>query len=178
MREITTMNLISRSIGTGLILLAAAGCAGEGPSQSAPENGPLASPANPPSLSSGGASGNMSGQMQPPGSTSAVAAKGTPAAGSGPKIEGPSVEGDKAGAATGALPAANLAAIKELPADEQEAAIKQVSCPVSGEPLGSMGKPLKVSAEGRSFYLCCKGCEKEVKADPKSVLAKLDQKRP
>ena len=32
--------------------------------------------------------------------------------------------------------------------------------------LGSMGKPIKVSAEGRTFFLCCEGCEKEVKSRP------------
>jgi hypothetical protein len=38
-----------------------------------------------------------------------------------------------------------------------------------------MGKPLKTSAEGRTFYLCCKGCEDDLKADPKAVIAKLDK---
>lgn len=88
------------------------------------------------------------------------------------------MENEKTAAGAGGLSSEQLAHIKELPAAEQEAAIKQASCPVSGEPLGSMGKPVKVSAAGRSFYLCCKGCEKDVKADPKGVLTKLDQKRP
>jgi hypothetical protein len=93
-------------------------------------------------------------------------------------MEGPKVDNEKAAGDTAGLSAAQLAEIKKLPADEQSIAIKQAACPVSGEALGSMGKPIKVSAEGRSFYLCCKGCEKDVKADPKGVLAKLDQKRP
>lgn len=38
-----------------------------------------------------------------------------------------------------------------------------------------MGKPLKVTAEGRTFYLCCENCQKDVKADPKAVIAKLDK---
>jgi hypothetical protein len=120
----------------------------------------------------------MSAEMQPPGSTLAPATKGDQKADGGPKIEGPKVESDQAAAGTSGLTAEQLAAIKELSASEQQIAIKQLSCPVSGEPLGSMGKPWKVSALGRSFYLCCKSCEKDVKADPKSVLAKLDQKRP
>ena len=36
--------------------------------------------------------------------------------------------------------------------------------------------PIKVDAEGRTFYLCCKSCEDDVKKDPKGVLAKLDKK--
>jgi YHS domain-containing protein len=39
-----------------------------------------------------------------------------------------------------------------------------------------MGKPIKVSAEGRTFFICCEGCEEKVKSDPKAVIAKLDQK--
>ena len=38
-----------------------------------------------------------------------------------------------------------------------------------------MGKPIKVTAEGRSFYLCCKNCEKEVKDDPKGVARQARQ---
>ena len=60
-----------------------------------------------------------------------------------------------------------LAAIKELPAAEQDAAIAQAVCPVSTHNLGSMGKPLKVTAEGRTFYLCCESCEKESRPIPR-----------
>ena len=55
------------------------------------------------------------------------------------------------------LSAEELAGIKELPQAEQDAAIAQAVCPVSTHNLGSMGKPLKVTAEGRTFYLCCDG---------------------
>jgi len=93
----------------------------------------------------------------------------------------PSLEGPKSDAAEGdgksvKLTSAEEANIKKLPADEQEAALKQVVCPVSGEHLGSMGAPVKVSAENRTFYLCCKSCQDDVKADPKGVIAKLDKK--
>ena len=57
-----------------------------------------------------------------------------------------------------------------------DAALKQAVCPVSGEHLGSMGTPFKITAEGRTFYLCCDGCVDKVKEDPKGVLAKLDKK--
>ncbi len=59
---------------------------------------------------------------------------------------------------------------------EQPAALAQAVCPVSGHHLGSMEKPIKVTAEGRTFYLCCDSCEDKVKANPKSVIAKLDKK--
>jgi YHS domain-containing protein len=52
-------------------------------------------------------------------------------------------------------------------------ALKQLVCPVSDEHLGSMGTPLKVTAEGQTFYICCKGCNKDVKDDPAAVVAKL-----
>lgn len=40
----------------------------------------------------------------------------------------------------------------------------QKICPVSGNPLGSMGPPLRVKAGGMDLFLCCEGC-KEGKVD-------------
>lgn len=56
---------------------------------------------------------------------------------------------------------------------DQDAALAQAICPVSGENLGAMGVPIKVSAEGKDAYLCCKGCVKDFEKDPKAVFAKL-----
>lgn len=50
---------------------------------------------------------------------------------------------------------------------------KQKVCPVSDAPLGSMGKPYKVTVNGQEVMLCCKGCEAKIKADPEKYLAKL-----
>jgi len=47
-------------------------------------------------------------------------------------------------------------------------------CPVSGEPLGSMGDPIVVKQDGREVQLCCKGCTKKLAAEPAKYLAKLD----
>ena len=47
-------------------------------------------------------------------------------------------------------------------------------CPVSGEKLGSMGDPIDYLYGTRLVRFCCKGCVKEIKKDPASVLAKLD----
>lgn len=56
---------------------------------------------------------------------------------------------------------------------DQDSALTQSTCPVSGENLGSMGVPIKVSAENKTAYLCCNGCKKDFDKDPKGVLAKL-----
>lgn len=47
-------------------------------------------------------------------------------------------------------------------------------CVVSGEKLGSMGKPVTVQHEGRTIPLCCKGCVDEFKTDPAKFAAKYD----
>jgi len=98
------------------------------------------------------------------------------------KIEAPSVtpatKGDapKSAAADAKLSDGEVAEIKKLPADEQTLALKQVVCPVTGKHLGSMKVPIKVSAEGKTFYLCCDGCKEDVEKNPKAVVAKLGAK--
>jgi YHS domain-containing protein len=64
--------------------------------------------------------------------------------------------------------------LAELPEADRALAQKQKVCPVSGEPLGSMGKPVKVEIKGRTVFLCCGGCEADLKKDPDKYLAKLD----
>jgi YHS domain-containing protein len=79
----------------------------------------------------------------------------------------------EADAAPAKLSDEEIAEVKKLPADEQALALAQVTCPVSGDHLGAMEKPIKQVVNGKTFYLCCAGCEKEVKAHPDDVLAKL-----
>jgi hypothetical protein len=67
------------------------------------------------------------------------------------------------GAATG------LTFTKATAADQKAIAAQKV-CKVSGESLGSMGVPIKVTRGDRSVYLCCASCEKAVKADPDKFL--------
>lgn len=69
-----------------------------------------------------------------------------------------------------------LAEINKLPASEREIALKQVNCPVGEDHLGAMGVPFKVTAGGKTFFLCCEGCEKEAKAHPEQYIAKLNKK--
>jgi YHS domain-containing protein len=70
--------------------------------------------------------------------------------------------------------AASIAkAMAELSPEERAAAEKQRVCPVSGEPLGSMGKPYKITVKGQTVFLCCSGCEEEIRKEPDKYLAKL-----
>jgi hypothetical protein len=59
--------------------------------------------------------------------------------------------------------------------DEQLIARQKV-CPVTNEELGSMGAPVKVMIDGRPIFICCKGCEKALRSDPKKYLIKIPLK--
>jgi YHS domain-containing protein len=61
----------------------------------------------------------------------------------------------------------------ELSPEDRAAAIRQGVCPVSGEPLGSMGTPKKVTVKGQTVFLCCPGCEEEAKEQAEEVLKKV-----
>ena len=51
---------------------------------------------------------------------------------------------------------------------------RQKVCPVTDEPLGgAMGPPVKVTVDGRVVFLCCKACERDLRAEPKKYLAKI-----
>lgn len=50
---------------------------------------------------------------------------------------------------------------------------RQKICPVMDEPLGSMGKPIKLLVSGKPLFLCCKGCIKKVQAEPEKYLAMI-----
>jgi hypothetical protein len=49
------------------------------------------------------------------------------------------------------------------------------TCVVSGEKLGTMGKPFVHSVDGREVQFCCKACLKEFNKDSKKFLKKLDE---
>ena len=48
------------------------------------------------------------------------------------------------------------------------------TCVVSGEELGSMGKPVVHTHEGRQVQFCCKSCLPKFQKDPAKYLKKLD----
>jgi hypothetical protein len=65
-----------------------------------------------------------------------------------------------------ALASANtIVFTKATKADEKSIAAQKV-CPVSKEDLFSMGGPMKVSRGDKSVFICCKGCLKEIQANP------------
>jgi hypothetical protein len=68
------------------------------------------------------------------------------------------------------------ASLASLSAEDREQAIKQKICPISEEPLGSMGAPIKVSVAGHDVFVCCEGCETPLKQDPTTHLAKIGLK--
>jgi Cu(I)/Ag(I) efflux system membrane fusion protein len=77
----------------------------------------------------------------------------------------------------GELSSAQLEQIKKLSPDDQKLALKQKSCPVTGEPLGSMGTPIKVIVQGQPVFLCCAGCETEAQEHADETLAKVAKLR-
>jgi hypothetical protein len=66
-------------------------------------------------------------------------------------------------------PSGQVVVARATQADAQAVAAQKV-CPVSKEDLDSMGGPLKVSRGDKSVFICCKGCLKEVQADPDKFL--------
>ena len=66
-------------------------------------------------------------------------------------------------------------ALAKLSPADRAAAERQKTCPVIGELLGSMGRPIKLSVEGRDVFICCAGCEEDLRDDPAKFLAKLKQ---
>lgn len=88
-----------------------------------------------------------------------------------PKADAPKIEAPK----SAALSADEKSEISKLEAKaDQDLALAQATCLISGENLGSMGVPIKVSFEDKSAFLCCKGCVKSFEKDPKAALAKLN----
>ena len=48
-----------------------------------------------------------------------------------------------------------------------------VTCPVSGDKLGEMGKPYVFVYQGQEIKLCCSGCKKDFDKDPAKYVAKI-----
>lgn len=58
-----------------------------------------------------------------------------------------------------------------IAADGVPAAYPLNKCVVSGESLGEMGKPVKVTQDGTDVYLCCKSCLKDFNKEPAKYVA-------
>jgi hypothetical protein len=63
--------------------------------------------------------------------------------------------------------------LEKLGPEDRVLAIAQGACPVTGEPLGSMGAPFKVLLEGHPVFLCCAGCETEAREHSERVLKEV-----
>jgi len=64
------------------------------------------------------------------------------------------------------------ASLEQLDPADRKLAEEQKYCAVETENrLGSMGKPIKLTIKDQTVFLCCKGCEKQAKADPDKTLA-------
>ncbi len=170
------MTSIRRAWWAALVLATIAGCNSE---ESAPVD--TAAPASPTIPAPSPTVTPPDPTTPPPGEMKATPPPDAPAPDASPKldapaVDAPAVDAPKAGApetAAASLSDEEVTAIKGLPTADQPLALKQIVCPVSGENLGSMEKPIKVTAKGKSFFLCCSNCEKAVKSDPDAVLAKL-----
>lgn len=77
-------------------------------------------------------------------------------------------------AAPGILPA-HREKIDLLAIQDRPLALAQAICPVSDEPLGSMGVPIKVATPGGPVFVCCRGCTAEVEEHPDKYLEKVRQ---
>lgn len=100
----------------------------------------------------------------PPASKPAAAAPSAPATSPGSKPTAadakPSARADPEG-------------LKELSPEDRVLAEQQALCPVSKEPLGSMGKPVKVVVGNRTVFLCCAGCAEDFRKEPDTYIAQL-----
>lgn len=68
------------------------------------------------------------------------------------------------------------AAMEKLSPEDRKLAEAQVFCAIDQDsPLGTMGPILKVMAKGKPVFVCCKGCETEVKAHPDEALLQLQR---
>jgi len=74
--------------------------------------------------------------------------------------------------------AEDTAGLAELSPEDRSAAERQGVCPVEGGKLGSMGQPVKTTVKGQTVFLCCDGCEPELKKNPDKYLAKLESNQP
>jgi Cu(I)/Ag(I) efflux system membrane fusion protein len=74
------------------------------------------------------------------------------------------------------MPAAPSVSPGSSSEEDRVLAARQKVCPVTGEPLDSMGGPVRVEVAGRVVFVCCKMCEKPLRKDPQKYLAKLPAK--
>jgi hypothetical protein len=65
--------------------------------------------------------------------------------------------------------------LAKLSSEDRKLAEEQKVCPISGEALGDMGVPIKLTVNDQPVFLCCKGCEKDALGSPDKTLAKVNE---
>jgi hypothetical protein len=152
---------------SALVLAAFAGCSQEQPAPTTPPTPPAETKAEPTDAKPTPAPETTPAEKPAP--SSEIPKVEAPSSSPAPKEEAKS-EGN---AASVTLDPEEIAEIKKLSAADAEAAMKQLVCPVGEGHLGAMGVPVKYTALGKTFFLCCKSCIPEVKNNPDAVVAKL-----
>ena len=74
-------------------------------------------------------------------------------------------------------PKSYLAKLDKAIIEKQTKDYPLTDCPVSGEPLGSMGKPVEMVVGNTLIKLCCKGCAKKVAKNPASMIKMVTNAR-
>lgn len=68
-------------------------------------------------------------------------------------------------------------ALAKLGPEDRRLAEAQERCPITGEPLGSMGVPVKLKIQDETAFLCCESCRDKALADPRKTLARVRELR-
>lgn len=63
--------------------------------------------------------------------------------------------------------------LAKLSPEDRQLAEAQKVCPVSEQPLGSMGAPIKITKDGKSLFICCEGCREDAEKNFAELAAKL-----
>ena len=67
--------------------------------------------------------------------------------------------------------------IEKLPPEDQTLAKRQKFCPITGQPLGSMGVSVAITLGGQKIFVCCPGCVDEAKKNAEKTLKKVAELR-
>jgi hypothetical protein len=65
--------------------------------------------------------------------------------------------------------------LDKLSPEDRALAEAQKTCPIGGEPLGSMGVPMKLEVKGQPVFICCEGCKAGALKDPEKTLQKVEE---
>ena len=67
--------------------------------------------------------------------------------------------------------------LAKLSPEDRQLVLAQKICPVSEQPLGSMGRPLKVTVDGKTLFICCEGCRDDAEENFAEHLARFESQK-